>query len=592
MATVSGNRGPGSAGMAARGWQDMASAAGRALMGGAALALLVAAPGTLRAEGDEAARMHGGNFTVFAGKSRVSDYGTELWTTDGTTAGTHLLRDIRPGRTGSDPGPFWSLGNGVALFMADDGVHGRELWWTTGVAAGLVANLTPGAAGTQIPPRRLKVIEPGRAVFGVCSTFCDQEADAWIYTGNLPDRARPLTDRTGAQLRFTSLHVEEVADRVVPIGDGRFLLAAQVPGALPQVWVLEGTQVTPLRDRQRNLVEWGRNFAPVGNGRVLFATSNPTALWITDGYRSGTRMLRSEFPGVSEPAIEKVAALGNDVAMILVRSTAAGGEDWAVWRYETGKRVARQRLIRGAGAGGLWGFAQLDGGVSVFQLPNGSVWMVSHATGEWAVQRLFRTTDRIKLQAFGAGTALFAHPHPRRREGGPEHGDEPWVLNSSTRSVGVLRNIDRRVDDNTGRHFGSLEGLGLRLTPVGPGLAVFPAIGGVRGKGVWSVAGSASGMEVRPVLDPVMRPGMRLAEDSFGPMHGGRAAFSFYTNGGFLPYPQIWVTRGFRGRETRALCNGVHGDQFTPLGLVEGTAPEEMPAGATPASDPLERCDD
>ena len=57
--------------------------------------------------------------------------GVELWATDGTDAGTHLVKDIDPGSDGSDPGvtdffsgatslPFAIL-DGLAYFTADDG---------------------------------------------------------------------------------------------------------------------------------------------------------------------------------------------------------------------------------------------------------------------------------------------------------------------------------------------------------------------------------------------------------------------------------------------------------------------------------------
>src|SRR5436305_14568308 len=49
--------------------------------------------------------------------------GTELWSTDGTPAGTTLVSDIVAGAGASNPGPIVSV-NGVALFQARDANHG------------------------------------------------------------------------------------------------------------------------------------------------------------------------------------------------------------------------------------------------------------------------------------------------------------------------------------------------------------------------------------------------------------------------------------------------------------------------------------
>ncbi len=61
--------------------------------------------------------------------------GRETWVTDGTEAGTYLLKDINPGSTSSFPTKFFYF-NGKVLFRADDGTNGSELWITDGTDAG------------------------------------------------------------------------------------------------------------------------------------------------------------------------------------------------------------------------------------------------------------------------------------------------------------------------------------------------------------------------------------------------------------------------------------------------------------------------
>lgn len=93
-----------------------------------------------RAQGQLATVGHGVVFRAFTAAS-----GAELWHTDGTPAGTALLKDIRPGSASSNVSEMLSLGE-RALFMASTPADGKEPWITDGTVAGtkLVANLLPG----------------------------------------------------------------------------------------------------------------------------------------------------------------------------------------------------------------------------------------------------------------------------------------------------------------------------------------------------------------------------------------------------------------------------------------------------------------
>lgn len=78
--------------------------------------------------------------------------GIELWTSDGTAAGTRLVKDVRPGpynsMSGSSDNPLVVAGNSL-YFRAWDGLTGDELWKSDGTAAGtvLVKDLVPGVNG-------------------------------------------------------------------------------------------------------------------------------------------------------------------------------------------------------------------------------------------------------------------------------------------------------------------------------------------------------------------------------------------------------------------------------------------------------------
>jgi ELWxxDGT repeat protein len=64
--------------------------------------------------------------------------GSELWVTDGTTAGTVLVKDIWAGTSSSAPNGITALGDGRVVFGANGFTvgGGRELWISDGTAAG------------------------------------------------------------------------------------------------------------------------------------------------------------------------------------------------------------------------------------------------------------------------------------------------------------------------------------------------------------------------------------------------------------------------------------------------------------------------
>lgn len=74
---------------------------------------------------------------------------SQLWTSDGTSTGTQLLKSFDPGQSG----PWYRTSvDGTLLFGADAGTAGTELWKSDGTAPGtrLVIDIVPGA-GTSFP---------------------------------------------------------------------------------------------------------------------------------------------------------------------------------------------------------------------------------------------------------------------------------------------------------------------------------------------------------------------------------------------------------------------------------------------------------
>lgn len=107
------------------------------------------------------------DLTVASGRlffiAETEEEGTELWTSDGTVAGTRLVVDLFPGPDGSSPRELFAAGDEL-YFSARRPAEGRELWVTDGTAAGtrLVADVNPGPDASA--PQDLAEIG-GRLVF-------------------------------------------------------------------------------------------------------------------------------------------------------------------------------------------------------------------------------------------------------------------------------------------------------------------------------------------------------------------------------------------------------------------------------------------
>jgi ELWxxDGT repeat protein len=100
-----------------------------------------------------------GNTLYFSADDGLT--GKELYKSDGTEAGTVRIKDIYVGKSGdspfsSDPSFLTAVGN-TLYFVADNGINGRELWKSDGTEAGtvLVKDIN---AGTSSSPSNLTAV--------------------------------------------------------------------------------------------------------------------------------------------------------------------------------------------------------------------------------------------------------------------------------------------------------------------------------------------------------------------------------------------------------------------------------------------------
>lgn len=245
--------------------------------------------------------------------------GAELWTYQ-PGVGARLLRDIRPGSLSSSPDNFLPFGSG-AIFTAEDGVHGRELWITDGTTDGtrLIVDLQNKGKGS---------LPNGFAVAGDQLFFVAQEAtsdyDLWVadakgqgahkVSPHGPSRLYPLGDRVVYSVRDSTtnetlwwstngeapepFHPElEIAD-MSSIGDKVYFSGDDGLNGL-EPWVSDGT---PEGTRMiANLARLGSHSEPnrfEQHGDKVYFLANVNRdlrkLWETDGTEAGTTPVSAE----------------------------------------------------------------------------------------------------------------------------------------------------------------------------------------------------------------------------------------------------------------------------------------------------------
>lgn len=105
--------------------------------------------------------------------------GREIYSTDGTTAGTTLVKEIGAGNLDGVGGyTYFMEYNGIFYFKANDNVHGQELWRTDGTEIGtyMVKDINPGAASGVTASNSYTFTNTNFAVFNGYLYFMGEDA--------------------------------------------------------------------------------------------------------------------------------------------------------------------------------------------------------------------------------------------------------------------------------------------------------------------------------------------------------------------------------------------------------------------------------
>jgi ELWxxDGT repeat protein len=320
-------------------WRSDGSNAGtqllRDLVSGPTSALATGSAGTLFA-GLQAVALD--DLVIFYADDGV--HGQELWVTDGTAGGTQLLADIRPGTEGSVLSALFVM-DGFVLFFADDGTHGRELWRTDGTPAGtaLVKDLVPGSGAAVSVLSNVIGRRAGLLYFAATDPVFGLEPHISDGTTAGTVLLRDVRPGSGSSLPFivTAGHPAAVSPTAI-----YFVADDGVHGQ--EIWRSEGTTSTTQLFADLDPGSTGSDLSEMVFTDRLYVSGGVAGVYgLRTVNSAGAATLLGSFPlgTFGDGGVSRLTPLGSRVLFAAFRAT-DGWEPWITDGTPSGTQLLRQ----------------------------------------------------------------------------------------------------------------------------------------------------------------------------------------------------------------------------------------------------------
>lgn len=272
----------------------------------------------------------------FAGQTGAE--GIELWVTDGTPAGTQLVKDINTGGADSNPAYGFIVYNNELYFTAIDAM-GRELWKTDGTPGGTVLvkdiNAGPSSAFSSSSSNEFAVVN-GLLVF-TATTAADGD-ELWVTNGTDPGTSEIMniypTATYGSYIASFTPYGNDIIFTAFDAVNGQGLWKTN--GTIGGTSLIKDIDPTPplpppFYNLVSSIISGFFNFQ-----NTLFFTgsdgSNGYELWKSDGTTGGTDLVKDIAPGSDDGFPQLFLAVKNNTKFFFTATTTTNGTE--IWQSD------------------------------------------------------------------------------------------------------------------------------------------------------------------------------------------------------------------------------------------------------------------
>ncbi len=269
--------------------------------------------------------------------------GRELWKSDGSTAGTTLVKDINVGIGDGIDVVYSSFVNvnGTLFLMANDGTTGFELWKSNGTSAGtvLIKDINSGSSYASVGDNNFQVINTSTLLFTANDGINGMEL--WKSDGTSVGTVLVKDVLTGSG---NCCFFNNSWTSFVNTGTTIYFTGQDVSGNI-EVWKSDGTNANTQVLKDVNSGSTG-SFPQIynANGTIFFFADNGIngrELWKSDGSTVGTSLVKDVFLGTKSSIPVNIKYASNGISYFRADDGIHGFELW-----KTDGTAANTQLVK------------------------------------------------------------------------------------------------------------------------------------------------------------------------------------------------------------------------------------------------------